>query len=267
MTHRPPRVLKFIHESILTLSRSLSSGLTVPLSIVCLLFITASSASDVCGQKRRAVNAVGGGSGRAVVIDERLAALRSEPDLSAPLLQRLSHGREVTVTGTRRASDGVVFSRVAVTRRTRGWVQAESLAVPRRAGEDDRLLRLARASEGFERIERLRLFLDFFPRSNFRPQALLLFGDAAEAATVRLTRDALRRLNAEAVKTNPAPPHSFMLNFQGLDRYNRAGLHFIFDKTANRFRYDGASWREILRRHPQSAETATARERLERLPR
>lgn len=262
MTHRPPRVRKFACKFI----RNLSFRSTLPLSIVCLLLIAVSSASDVCGQKRRAVTDSGGG-GRAVVIDERLAALRSEPDLRAPLLQRLSHGREVTVTGTRRASDGVVFSRVVVTRRTRGWVQAESLAVPRRAREDARLLHLARASEGFERIERLRLFLDFFPRSNFRPQALLLFGDAAEAATVRLTRDALRRLNAEAVKTNPAPPHSFMLNFQGLDRFNRAGLHFTFDKAANRFRYDGASWREILRRHPQSAEAAMARERLERLPR
>jgi hypothetical protein len=258
MTHRPPRVLKFTYR--------LTLRLTLRVFLVGLLLIAVLPSSDARGQKRRAANA-GGGSGRAVVIDERLSALRSEPELSAPLLQRLSHGREVTITGTRRASDGVVFSRVAVTRRTRGWVQAESLALVRRAGEDERLLRLARATEGFERIERLRLFLEFFPTSKSRPQALLLIGDAAEAATERLTRDALRRLNVETSKANPAPPHSFMLNFQGLDRFNRAGLHFVFDKAANRFRYDGASWREILRRHPQSAEAATARERLEKLPR
>jgi hypothetical protein len=86
------------------------------------LFAVAFTAHESQAQ-RRCAQASGGG--RAVAIDERLSALRSEPDFSAPLVQRLGRGREVTITGTRRSADGVIFHRVAVTRATRGWVQAE----------------------------------------------------------------------------------------------------------------------------------------------
>lgn len=245
--------------SPLTLRRRVTFN-TLPLLMIA-LFISLSFAGDTVAQRRRGAAATGGG-GRAVVIDERLSALRGEPDLSAPLLQRLSRGRDVTIMGMRRAADGVVFNRVAVSRRTRGWVQAESLVNARRAGDDERLLRLVRGSEDFDRIERARIFLDLFPRSPLRPQVLLMFGDAAEAAAERLTRDATRRLDKTEVAANPAPPHSYMLNFQGLDRYNREGIRFVYDRTANRLRYDGASWREIVRRHPQSVEAAEARKRL-----
>lgn len=227
-----------------------------------LLLANALLTIDVHAQRRRPQAS---GGGRAVVVDERLSALRSEPDLSAPLVQRLGRGREVTITGSRRAADGVMFTRVAVTRATRGWVQAESLASARRAGDDERLLRLVRGSEGFDRIERARLFLDLFPRSGLRPQALLLFGDAAAEAAEQLTRNAARRLDTDEMAANPAPPHSYMLNFQGLDRYNREGIRFVYDQAANRFRYDGASWREIVRRFPQSPEAEAARTKLSAL--
>lgn len=228
-------------------------------TFVCVLCATAFTANDAQAQRRRPQTS---GGGRAVVIDERLSALRSEPDLSAPLVQRLGRGREVTVTGSRRSTDGVTFNRVAVTRATRGWVQAESLCSARRAGDDERLLRLARASEGFDRIERARLFLDLFPRSGLRPQALLLFGDAAAEAAEQLTRNAARRLDKDEMAANPALPHSYMLNFQGLDRFNREGIRFTYDRTMNRYRYDGSSWREIIRRFPNSPEAEVARTRL-----
>jgi hypothetical protein len=198
----------------------------------------------------------------AVVADERLAAVRAAPDPSAALVQRLGRGRLVSVRGPRTARDGVTFERVAVTGRTSGWVQAEALVSPARAGDDERLLRLIRGSAGFDRVERAALFLEMFPRSAHRPAVLLLLGDAAEEAAARLSRDASSRLDAREMEAGGAPAHTYFLNYSGLDRFNRLGVRFRFDRAARRFRYDGAAWRELLRRHPRSPEAAEARKRL-----
>lgn len=210
-------------------------------------------------QKRRRPPA---GGGVAVVVDERLSALRDAPELSANLLQRLARGRFVAVTGERAARGGVTFLRVLVTRRTAGWVQSEAVVRPSRAGDDARLLRLIHGSGEFDRLARARIFLDAFPRSSLRPSALLLFGDAAEEAAERLSREARRRLDPREMEAGGAPAASYFLNYNGLDRYRRQGVVFDFDAAAKRFRYDGAAWREILRLHPRSPEAALARERL-----
>jgi hypothetical protein len=215
-------------------------------------------------QKRR--RAPAGGRAAAVVVDERLAVLRDAPSLSANLLRRLGRGRFVAVTGGGVSRDGVTFLRVAVTSRTGGWLQAEALARPARAGEDARLLRLVRASEEFDRLSRARIFLDTFPRSAHRPAVLLLLGDAAEATAERLTREALRRLDPGEMEAGGAPFASYFLNYNGLDRLSRVGVKYVFDGAARRFHYDGAAWREILRRHPRAAEAAEARRRLDSLP-
>jgi hypothetical protein len=203
------------------------------------------------------------GGRMAVVVDERLAALRDAPDLSAGLLRRLGRGRLVAVTGAKESGDGVRFYRVAVTRRTAGWVQAEALVSAARAGDDERLLRLVRASSEFERVARARIFLDTFPRSPRRPAVLLLLGEAATEAASRLTREAGRRLDERELAATGAPLKSFFLNYRGLDRYRRQGVVFRFDAAAKQFRYDGWAWREILRRHPRSPEAAEARRKLE----
>ena len=104
---------------------------------VCLL----TAAAPVAGQRRRAPE----GGQRAVVIDERLAALRDEPDLSENLLQRMSRGRVVAVRGAKRSPDGVTFYRVALTRRTGGWVQSEAVVSLARRDDEARLLRLIRS--------------------------------------------------------------------------------------------------------------------------
>src|SRR6267378_3231974 len=109
-----PTSAKILHTSILLL--------------VLILFST----SDGLAQKRR----VPPGGHLAVVIDERLAALRSAPDLRAKLLSRLSRGRLVAIRGATRSRDHVTFLRVAVTRRTSGWVQAEAVIAPWRADDD-----------------------------------------------------------------------------------------------------------------------------------
>jgi hypothetical protein len=212
------------------------------------------------GQRRRRAPA---GGRVAFVVDERLSVLRDAPRLDANFLQRLGRGRAVAVAGSRETRDGVTFLRVAVTSRTGGWVQADALVRPSVAGEDARLLRLVRGSAEFDRLARARIFLEAFPRSPLRPAVLLDFGDAAEEAAARLSRDAARRLDARELEAGGAPLASYFLNFNGLDRLNRIGAKFVFDAATKQFHYDGAAWREILRRHPHSTEAAEARRRLE----
>jgi len=212
-------------------------------------------------RKRRPPAALVGGQ-HAVVVDERLSALRDAPRLTANLLQRLGRGRAVAIMGARRGADGLNFYRVAVTRRTHGWLQTEAIASPARAGDDEKLLRLIHGSEDFDRIARARIFLDHFPRSPLRPAVLLLFGNEAEEAAVKLSRDAARRLDEREMAAGGAPVDSYFLNFNELDRYNRQGITYVFERAGKRFRYDGMAWREIVRRHPRSPEAVEARRRL-----
>ena len=199
----------------------------------------------------------------AIVVDERLSVLRDSPSFSGKLLRRIGRGRVVTIFGQSQSRDGIVFYRVAVTRRTRGWMQREALVSGKRPGDDVNLLRLIKASQGYDLIARARIFLDTFPYSRLRPVVLLIYADAAEEAAVRLTRDASRRLSSEEIQAHGAPDFSYFLNYSGLDRYSRQGVKFIFDRAEKRFYYDGAAWREILRRYPQSDEAFEARKRLE----
>jgi len=218
--------------------------------------------SDVAAQQRRRAPL---GNRSAVVVDERLAVLRDGPDLSARLLQRMSRGRVVLVLGAKRAPDGLTFYRVAVTRRTGGWLQSEAVVSPGREDEDERLLRLIRGSDDFDRVARARIFLDMFPRSPSRPEVLMLYGEAAEAAANRLSRDAVRRLDEREMTASGAPLFSYFLNYSGLDRYRRQGITFTFNRAAKQFHYDGESWREIVRRYPRSPEAQDARKRLDAL--
>lgn len=222
--------------------------------IVCFL----SSTTETPAQQRRAPE----GGPRAVVVDERLAVLRDAPDLSANLLQRMSRGRIVAVKGAKRSPDGVTFYRVAVTRRTGGWLQSDAVVSLTRKDDDERLLRLIQNSADFDRIIRARIFLDVFQKSPLRPLVLLMYGEAAEKAAGKLSRDANRRLDEKEMAANGAPTFSYFLNYSGLDRYRRQGITFIFDRATKQFHYEGAGWREIVRRYPRSPEAAQARQRL-----
>lgn len=244
MAHNPARNTKLLITSALALSFALA--------------LTDLSASHAKGRRRPPA-----GGSAAVVVDERLSVLRDAPDAYANLLQRLGRGRYVSVTGERRTREGLTFLRVAVTSRTSGWVQSEALVRPSRAGDDARLLRLIRGSEDFDRLARARIFLEAFPRSRLRPAVLLLFGDAAEESAARLTREASRRLDPREMEAGGAQPSTYFLNYNGLDRYRRQGVVFDFDSRAKEFHYDGAAFREILRRHPNSPEAAEARGRLQ----
>jgi hypothetical protein len=194
----------------------------------------------------------------AVVVDERLAALRSTPQLTGRLVRRLSRGRLVAIRSFKTNPEGITFFLVNVTRRTHGWIQRDAVISPSRSGDDRRLLTLIQCSDGFDRIVRARIFLDYLPRSPLRPEVLLLLGDTAEHLAAKLSIDAARRLK----DLGDAPEFSYYLNYTGLDRYNRQRVGFVFDKTTKRFHYDGAAWRELIRRYPRSREASVARERL-----
>lgn len=199
----------------------------------------------------------------AIVVDERLSALRATPELSGPLMRRLGRGAFVAVKGEKRTRDGVIFCRVTITSRTSGWVQRDALVSPVRSGDDVRLLRLIKGSDDFDRIVRARIFLDNFTGSPLRPEVLLLYSQAAEDSAGHLSREAGRRLNEKEMEAGGAPLHSYFLNYSGLDRYNRQGITFIFDAREKRLRYDGEGWQELVHRYSRSPQAAEARKRLE----
>lgn len=200
----------------------------------------------------------------AIVADERLAALRSSPDPAARLVRRISRGRFVSIRGSTRNRDGLLFYQVVVSRRTSGWLQSEAVIASWKAGDDERLIRLLESADEFERVARAKIFLDAFPRSPLRAKALLIYGDAAAAAAVKLSREAERRFERRELPTQGAPEFSYYLNYNGLDRYNRQGILFTFDRVGKKFYYEGWAWREIIRKYPQSGEAIEARKRLDR---
>jgi hypothetical protein len=198
----------------------------------------------------------------AIVVDERLAALRATPQLSGRLVRRLGRGRMVAIRSQKTSADGITFLLVNVSSRTHGWIQREAVVSPARNDDDQRLLLLIKRSAGFDRIGRARIFLDHFPRSPLRPEVLLLLGDTAEEMAARLSADAARKLDDGL---GDAPEFSYYLNHTGLDRYNRQRVGFVFDKNTKRFHYDGAAWRELIRRYPRSSQAVEAKKRLDLL--
>ena len=254
MPHGTSRISVSVHFIFVPTKFRLSTA-ALALAFTLAFFVPANA------QKRKRRPPAGGRV--AVVVDERLAALRDAPELSANLLQRLSRGRFISVEGERSSREGVTFYRVAVTRRTAGWLQADAVVRPSHAGDDERLLRLIRGPDEFDRLARARIFLDAFPRSSLRPAVLLLFGDTAEETAAKLTREAQRRLDEREMEAGGAPVASYFLNYGGLDRYNRNGVKFVFDPARKQLHYDGAAWREILSRYPRSSEAGEARKRLE----
>jgi hypothetical protein len=194
----------------------------------------------------------------AVVVDERLAALRATPQLDGKLLRRLGRGRLVAIRSMKTSPDGITFFLINVSSRTNGWIQREAVVSPSRGGDDQRLFDLIHHSQGFDRISRARIFLDYFPRSRLRSEVLLLLGNTAEELAAKLSTDAPRRLD----NLGDAPEFSYYLNYTGLDRFNRQGIRFIFDKSTKHFHYDGAAWRELVRRYPKTSQADEAQKRL-----
>ncbi len=197
---------------------------------------------------------------RAVVIDESLSALRVRPDLKSRLEQRLRRGRIVGILGSAKKRDGAGFLRVAVSRNTRGWILADAVVRTGSLADAEKLLTLIEGTaDDFIQAKLARLFMDEFGRTKFGPRALLILGEAAERAAERLSRDAKRRIGE--VEKREVKRGYYFLNYAGLDRFNRIGVTFDYDATTDSIIYDGAAFRELLRRYPRSAEPILVKDR------
>jgi hypothetical protein len=201
---------------------------------------------------------------KAVVVDERLSALRQSADIHSPVLKRLRIGRTVYITSSKRGQPA--FYRVAVTRRTRGWIHQDAVARPGRAGEDERVLRVIEATnDGLDRIALCELFLERFSPSRHSPRVLLLLAEEAERAAAALTQHARRRLKTIGEAAGGPKTEDFYLSDPGLDRYSRLRIAFRFDAAQTRYAYDGKAYRDLASRYPKSAEAETARRQIANL--
>jgi hypothetical protein len=200
---------------------------------------------------------------KAFVVDDRLSALRRDADMQSEVMQRLRLGRRVLIIGTKAGrKDNPTFYRVAVTRRTRGWIHHSALAVPGRPGEDARTMRLIEtASDGLDRIELCGLFIERFARSAIAPRVMLALAEEADRAASTLTRRARKRL----AKLDEENLKDYYLNDPGLDRYSKLRVKFDFNQATTQYVYDGQAYREIIKRFPESDEAKRARQRLDRV--
>jgi hypothetical protein len=198
---------------------------------------------------------------KAFVVDDRLSALRRDADMQSEVIQRLRLGRRVLIIGTKAGRQGnPTFYRVAVTRRTRGWIHGSALAVPGRPGEAERLMRLIEtASDGLDRIALGELFLERFARSPFAPRVMLAMAEEADRAASALTRRARRQL----AKLDAANLKDYYLNYPGLDRYSKLRVKFDFNQATTQYVYNGQAYRELIKRFPESDEAKRARQRLD----
>lgn len=197
----------------------------------------------------------------AVVMDETLSVLRIKPSLFAESVQRMRRGRKVMIHGVLEA-DGVKFYKVVAPPSNSGWVQADAVFGTFREGDDARLARLVQASNGFDQIELAAAFFELFPKSQFRPAILLLYGDLLEEAAAKLSKDAGSRLDRREMAASAAPLHSYYLNFNMLDRYRKLGIIFLFNPNTRAYHYEGTSWLEIISRFPASTEAVEAQKRV-----
>lgn len=197
----------------------------------------------------------------AVVMDETLSVLRMKPSLFAESVQRMRRGRKVMIQGVLEA-DGVKFYKVVAPPSNSGWVQADAVFGTFREGDDARLARLVQASNGFDQIELAAAFFELFPKSQFRPAILLLYGDLLEEAAAKLSKDAGSRLDRREMAASAAPLHSYYLNFNMLDRYRKLGIIFLFNPNTRAYHYEGTSWLEIISRFPASTEAVEAQKRV-----
>jgi len=199
---------------------------------------------------------------KAFVIDDRLSALRRKPDLQGEVIRRLRLGHVVYIVGTSKpARVEAPFCRVAVTRRTRGWIHKSALAVQGRAGEDQRILKLIEAAEGTDKITLCRLLNESFSHSRFVPRCMLLLGEEAERIAETLSQRIRRRLGE--VRGAAAGVRDYYLSDASLDRYSKLGVVFDFNDSTIEFVYDGKAYREVIKRFPASEEAALALQHLE----
>ena len=198
---------------------------------------------------------------KAIVIDNHLSVLLAEPSLFARPIQRMRVGRSVVILGEKKA-DGVSFYQVSAPPASFGWLQADSVINVYRRNEDLRIVKLIQAYDDFKKIQLMKIFLDSFPNSTFRPAVLLLMGDLMEEFALKASKRATNSLDRSEMAASGAPLHSFYLSYNFLDRYRKMDIGFLFNVETKTIHYDGASWQEIVKKHPKSDEAIEATKRI-----
>lgn len=198
------------------------------------------------------------------VVDDRLSALRREPGLQSEVIHRLRLGRPVYIIGSAKSRTEPRFCRVAVTRRTRGWILESALAAPGKTGEDRRIMKLIEGmKDGLDRISLCRLLIERFGQSQLVPRALLLMGEEADRAAQTLTGRARKRLADTSQENWNASSRDYFLNDVGLDRYSKLHIVFDFNEATSEYVYDGRAYGDVVRRFPNHEEAVLARQRIE----
>ncbi len=201
---------------------------------------------------------------KAFVVDDRLSTLRHEPGLQSEVIHRLRLGRPVYIIGSAKPKAGPRFCRVAVTRRTRGWILESALAMQGKTGEDQRIMKLIEgAKDGLDRISLCRLLTERFGQSQLVPRSLLLMGEEADRAAQMLTQRARKRLADASDENWNASSRDYFLNDAGLDRYSKLHIVFDFNESTSEYVYDGRAYGDIVRRFPNHEEAGLAQQRIE----
>jgi hypothetical protein len=191
------------------------------------------------------------GARQSVVVDAGLAALRKSPTSQGELKQRLRVGRKLYVLSQTRSRNGQVYYWVAVTRRTRGWIDARALARSGTRGDDVRLWKLISAeSNHFEQVRLCQIFFNLFKQSKLTPQVLWQLAETAEAEAKTLNSRIQRRAK-EASASENADLATYIENDVSLDRYNRLGVVFKFHPDKGELVYDGWALRQLQKRFPK----------------
>lgn len=219
---------------------------------IVLLFAALLALLSVAHPQNRARRQRAVAGSRAIILEDRLAALRRLPDVRAPLIQRLRRGE---IVGVLRIRPG--WMQVFVSRRTRGWILSEAVMRSGHAPDAEKLLKLmAETKDEFARARLARLCADEFRNTPAAPKALTLLAQAAEAACEELTRDARKRIEDEgkSASATHTSRREWMLSFSGLDRWNREGIMFEYAAAKDALVYDGAAYKELLKKYPRSLE-------------
>lgn len=195
---------------------------------------------------------------RAFVVDERLSVLRREPNLHSEAIRRLRLGHAVFIIQPKEIRGA--FCRIAVSRRTRGWIYRSALAVPGRMNDDDTVMKLIESTrDGFDRIMLCQILIKNFSRSKLVPKALMSMGEEAERAAETLSQRAHRRRSEPAENVGIT---EYYLNDPGLDRYSRLHIFFDFNEPASEYVYNGQAYLEIVKRYPHAVEAVAAMQHL-----
>lgn len=201
---------------------------------------------------------------KAFVVDDRLSALRSGPDEGAPVLHRLHLNRQVFLIESKNRGDSP-YCRVAVSKRTRGWVHKAAVVVPGRAGDDAALLKLIKStSDSVDRIVLCRMMGEHFKNSPLEKQALLVLGEEADRAAKTLSKRTNKRLTGLNPVALRAGLRDYYVNDSRLDRYSRLSVRLKYNEETGEYVYDGSAYSAIVKRFPQSDEAVIASQRLEK---